>query len=239
MKTLHLANLNVLFLTAVAVAAIAIMRCDGATVLQYQMGQLGPQVQDPINGAAGGDLTAASGMSLFNYTSTLTLNGSVVPVLALAPINDSTNLTTALANQSWFTFNLTVGSGVGDLDLTSLTFNAARGGAGTPRGYGLLVTTPTTSNESVQGATDLTTARPNSVLQSIDLSGIGSLQNLVSGQVVTFEIPIYSPASSSTVIFDDLTVNGNLTVVPEPAVISLAALGAGALMVLLRRRTGA
>lgn len=126
----------------------------------------------------------------------------------------------------------------GDLDLTSLTFNAARGGAGTPRGYGLLVTTPTTLNEPLQGATDLTTARPNSVLQSIDLSGIGSLQNLVAGQVVTFEIPIYSPVSTSTLILDDLTVNGNVTVVPEPTIISLAGLGACALMVFLRRRTG-
>lgn len=113
MKTVYLANLNVALLTGIAVVGVAIAPCNGATVLQYQMGQPGPQVQDAVNGAAGGDLTAASGISLFNYTSTLTLNGSVVPVLTLGPINDSTNLSTALANQSWFTFNLTVGSGVG------------------------------------------------------------------------------------------------------------------------------
>jgi hypothetical protein len=237
MKKRNLASSGLAFLTGTAVLFLACARCDASALLQYQMGQLGPQTQDAINTAAGGDLTAGSGMFQFNYTSTLTLNGSIVPVLTLAPINGSTTLSLALANQSWFRFNLTVGSSVTDLDLTSLTLNAARGGAGIPRGYGVLVTTPTTSNEQVQGATDLTTARPNSVLQNIDLSGFTSLQNLTAGQVVTFEIPVYSPLSTSTLIFDDITVNGNVTLVPEPATASMLGLGTLAMLGFYRRRT--
>ena len=236
MKQLNLASPCLALLTGAAVLFLATAHCDAATLLQYQMGTNSAQIQDPINTAAGSILTPGIGMSLFNTNSTLTLNGSVVPTMALAPINGSTTLSLALANQSWFTFNLTVGSSVTDLDLTSLTLNAARGGAGTPRGYGVLVTTPTTSNEQVQGATDLTTARPNSVLQNIDLSGFTSLQNLTAGQVVTFEIPVYSPLSTSTLIFDDITVNGNVTLVPEPTTASLLGLGTLAMLGFYRRR---
>jgi hypothetical protein len=186
-------------------------------ILQYQLGTNVAQIQNATNTAAGGILTPGLGMSLFNTNSTLTLNGSTVPVLAFAPVNDSTNLSTALANNAWFTFTLTVGSSVTDLDVTNLTFNAARGGAGTPRGYGVYVTTPTTTDELVRGATDLTTARPNSVLQIIDLSSVASLQNLIAGQLVTFKIPVYSPTNTSTLIFDDITVKGNVSPTPTPS----------------------
>jgi hypothetical protein len=138
------------------------------------------------------------------------------PQLQASPPNATTTLDAALANTSWFTFALTVGTNVTDLDLTSLTFNGARGGGAAPRGYGVYVTTPTTTDEPVQGSTAFTTQRGVYTLQSINLAGFASLQNLTNGQVVTFKIPIFAPAAANSVEIDDITVKGNITPGPVP-----------------------
>jgi hypothetical protein len=179
-------------------------------LVQYQMGQFGPQIQDATNTLAGGNLTNGSGLNLFNPNSTIAYTSS--PSLAITFSIASTNLSAALANQAWFTFALTVGSSVADLDLTSLTLNAARGGTGTPRGYAIFVTTPTTTDQQVQGATELTTQRFDwGPLQKIDLSSVASLQNLTASQAVTFKIPVYSPTTSSSLDFDSITLNGKVS----------------------------
>jgi MYXO-CTERM domain-containing protein len=204
---------------------------DAALVLNYQMGQAGPQTQDAVNTAAGGNLTAGAGLTQFSVTATDTYTSA--PVLHVNPPNGATNLAEALTTNSFFTFSITVGSAVTDFDLTSLTFDAARGGAGTPRGYAVLATTPTTTDESIKGATDLTTVRPTLTNQSVPLSGFASLQNLSAGQTVTFRIPVYTPASGSSVEFDNIQVNANVTV-PEPGVVGVG--GLAALGMLARRR---
>jgi hypothetical protein len=71
--------------------------------------------------------------------------------------------------------------------------------------------TPTTTDELVQGATDFASVRPTWSPQSIDLSGFASLQNLTNGQAVTFKIAVYTPATASSVEFDDITVKGNVS----------------------------
>jgi autotransporter-associated beta strand protein len=180
------------------------------TLAQYQMGTTNAQIQDATTLMAAGSLFPASGVSLFNANATV-LGYSSGPVLQVTANVLGADLATAVANQTWFTFTLTVGTNVTDLDLTSLSFNAARGGAAGPRGYGVYVTTPTTTDEAVQGATDVATARPTWSLQTINLSGLASLQNLTSGQVVTFKIPFYAPAAASSLEFDDITVKGNIS----------------------------
>jgi hypothetical protein len=175
-------------------------------LLSYQMGQAFPQIQDPANTAAGGALTAGAGLNVFNTNTTLGYVSD--PVLQINFKAAGTTLTAALAQTNWFTFQLTVGTNVADLDLTQLSFNAARGGSTTPRGYAVYVTTPATTNQLVQSATDVIGQRTNWSAQQIDLTGISSLQNLGAGQKVTFTIPIYSPSTSSSVEFDDLQVRG-------------------------------
>ena len=202
-------------------------------LIQYQMGSnvvvisdgvtnvyTAPQIQDPTNTASGSVLAPGAGLNNWNINQ-VGLGYDSTPVLLLNFLVAGTNLTTAIENTNWFSFDLTVGSNVTDLDLTSLEFNAARGGGATPRGYGVYVTTPTTTFEEVRGATDLLTQRPNWDPQNIDLSGISSLQNLTAGQVVTFTIPCYSPAAGSSLEFDDITVKGNVTpplAIPPPYV---------------------
>jgi hypothetical protein len=185
-----------------------------AMLLQYQMGALTPQVQNEQTTAAGGALTKGAGLNSFdvdyaNYVST--------PVLTVNFNAAQSTLTAALAANAWLTFTLKVGSSVSDLDLTSLTFNVAKGGTSSPRGYAVYVTTPTSSFAAVQTATDVTAVRPDwGSLQTINLSATAGLQNLTAGQLVTFCVPVYSPAATSSLEFDDITVRGNLTPLPLP-----------------------
>ena len=178
---------------------------------------LGPdvRVQDPANTAAGGGLTPGAGLNLFN-TNQVGLGYDSTPVLLLNFLVAGTNLTAAIQNTNWFSFDVTVGSNVTDLDLTSLSFKVSRGASSTPRGYGVLVTTPTTTDELVQPATDVATVRPEWDPQFIDLSAVGSLQNLSAGQQVTFTIPTYSPSTINSLEFDDISLRGVVSPPPLP-----------------------
>ncbi|HEX5220797.1 MAG TPA: hypothetical protein VFZ59_14605 [Verrucomicrobiae bacterium] len=183
-------------------------------LLQYQMGQLSPQVRDVIGVASGGSLTPGAGLAQFDVT----FSGYPTSPAVLANFVSTTpDVPSAMANQSLFTFDLTVGTNITDLDLTSLSFNAARGGSSTPRGYGVYVTTPTSTNQLVQSATLVNTVRFTWEAHSVNLAGISSLQNLTAGQVVRFTLPIFSPSPISSLEFDDITVRGHYTPRPVPS----------------------
>jgi autotransporter-associated beta strand protein len=199
-------NLTTLLLTTVVPAT-----SSNYSLVQYAMGSANAQVQDAVKTMSAGALTAGTGVSLFNSTALVTPNYPAEPQLQVTAVNNGIDLASAIANQTWFTFTLTVGSGVTDLDLTSLSFNCGRGGASAPRGFGVYVTTPTTTDEEVVGATDVPTARPLYTAYNLNLAGLASLQNLTAGQVVTFKIPFYAPAAASSLEFDDLTVSGNVS----------------------------
>ena len=182
---------------------------SNVTLVQYQMGTVDAQIQNPATLMAAGSLTQGPGLIGATWIPNATLGYGSAPVLQVS--SAFVDLATAAANQAWFTFTLTVGTNVTDLDLSSLSFTGARGGGSAPRGFGIYVTTPTTTDELVQGATDLATVRPTWSPQNISLAGIASLQNLIAGQEVTFKIAVYTPASASSVEFDDITVKGNIS----------------------------
>jgi len=200
-------------------------------LLQYQMGQLGPQVQDALKTAAGGALTPGSGL---NYFTTDFGAYASSPALIANFVATNSDVATALTNDSVITFDLTVGTKVTDLDLSSLSFNAARGGSSTPRGYAVYVTTPSTTNQLVQAAVTVNTVRTNWSSQFVNLSGVSSLQNLSAGQVVRFILPIFSPSPGSSLELDDLTVRGAVSPRPLPAYV-----GAGQLYLRVRELPGA
>lgn len=196
-------------------------------LVQYQMGQVGPQLQDPVNTAGGGDLTNAM-LSTFNVTAT---NGyASAPVLQVNPPAAEADATAAYAGNSYFSFTITAGSSVSDLDLSSLTFDVARGASSSTRGYGVRVQTPTMTDEIVQPSTTVNAVRSTFETDTIPLSGFASLQNLTPGQTVTFQIAVWTPSTGNSLEFDNITVNGTT---PEPAGASLLALGS---LTLLRRR---
>lgn len=182
-------------------------------LLRYEMGQRAPQLQNAAKTGSGSELTPGDGLALFDVN----FNAyESAPSLQLNFKNATTNLSAALENQSHLSFTFQVGSNVTDLDLTGLSFNIARGGSSTPRGYGVYVTTPTTTDELVQLATAVNSVRPDWTPHFINLTGFSSLQNLTAGQTVTFKIPVYSPSTGSSLEFDDITLRGHVTPVPQP-----------------------
>jgi len=193
------------------------------TLVQYQMGTADAQIQDAVKTMVAGPLTQGPGVSLFNANANVTpvYTNPAPPELQVTAINLGADLATAEANQTWFTFTNTVGSSVTDLDLTTLSIYAGRGGAATPRGFAVYVTTPTTTDELVQGATDVPTARPEYTLFNISLTGLASLQNLTAGQQVVFKIVFYAPAASSSLEFDNITLEGNVSPGVPPNYIGL------------------
>ena len=200
-------------LTSQLLSTVVPVASANYTLVQYQMGTANAQIQDAVKTMAAGPLTAGAGVNLFNANANVTpvYTNPAPPQLQVTAVTDGADLATAVANQAWFTFTLTVGSGVTDLDLTSLTLNVGRGGTAAPRGFAVYVTTPTTTDEIVQVATDVPTARPTYTAFNISLTGLSSLQNLTAGQVVTFKIPFYAPAAGSSLEFDNITVNGDVS----------------------------
>jgi hypothetical protein len=109
----------------------------------------------------------------------------------------------AITKDKYFTFKITANNGTA-LNLTSLTFNVARGGSATPRGWVLL--------SDVDGFTnpidmqDVPTVRNVQTPTTVDLSG-ASFQGLTE---VTFRIYGYTPSSGQSVEFSDIILNGKV-----------------------------
>jgi hypothetical protein len=146
----------------------------------------------------------------------------------------STTPAAAVANNQFFQFTTTPNAGF-ELDLTSLTFDAGRGGASTPRGFVL--------RSSLDGfSTDIATAtiptvQPTLTNFSIDLTG-AAFQNI--NTAVTFRIYGFAPAANGVGNFyDNLTLNGEVVteaVVPEPSSVTMAITAAVFGFGLARRR---
>jgi hypothetical protein len=125
------------------------------------------------------------------------------PVLRIDPGDMSSSPAQAVAGDRYFEF--TVAAEVDFfLNLTSLTFSAARGGGATPRGWAL--------RSSVDGFASnidsqaIPTQRPDLTPFTIDLSG-DEFQAL---DAVTFRIYTFVPSGGQSVEYVDVTLNGSV-----------------------------
>jgi hypothetical protein len=170
-------------------------------LLKYEMGGTVPTSAAP--GFTGGSLTKGSGLNLFEATSTMAYPS--LPSLAITHVVNTPTLADALGNNSWFTFTLTVGD---DINLDTLSLNAARGGSSTPRGFAVYAKVNAQAEERLQGATDCPTQRYTFTNFVIDLTGFSTLQGLAIGDVVTFKIAVYTPGTPYSIDFDNIIVEG-------------------------------
>lgn len=69
---------------------------------------------------------------------------------------------------------------------------------------------------------------------SIDLSGFSTLANITDS--VTFRFYTQTPTASQGMAFDDITINGTATAVPEPSAFAFCGLGVLALLTVTRHR---
>lgn len=113
----------------------------------------------------------------------------------------------AIINNADFKFTLAANAGF-LLELTSLTFDVMRGGTTAPRGYD--VRSSVDNFAATLGTADVTTNRPTFTPVSIDLSG-SVFQNL---STITFKIFCYTPATGSSVDYDNIVVNGITMALP-------------------------
>jgi fibronectin-binding autotransporter adhesin len=129
------------------------------------------------------------------------------PYLRTNPAVVSATPDAAVLNQADFKFTLTADPGF-LLNLTSLNFDVMRGGGSTPRGYA--VRSSVDNFATNLGTADVLTVRPTFTPVAIDLTG-SIFQNL---STITFKIYSYSPATGSSVDYDNVTVNGTTMTIP-------------------------
>jgi hypothetical protein len=127
------------------------------------------------------------------------------PVLVTSPASGNTSAALALANNQYFTTPAFTADANG-LKLTSLNFNVGRGGSSTPRG----IIVRASINGGAYGAdlynAAITTQTPTWSAVNIDLTG-AAYQNITS---IAFRIWVYTPSSSTSVDFDDMTLKGTV-----------------------------
>ena len=210
---------------------LASPNAEGATLAQYTF----PTAASGETGSAYSATTVEAGVnaSAIADTSTNTVISTATgnytfspPVLKLAPTTAQASQSAALANGTFVSFSVTAVAGQ-FLDLTSLTFNVARGGeAGSTRGYA--ITSDVLGFDQVLAGGSPTGVQPTMDFVTVPLAA-DDYQNLPA---ITFRIYVYTGGSGNSVDFDNITLNGS--VVPEPsksALLVLAALFTG-----LRRR---
>jgi hypothetical protein len=206
----------------------------GAIISQYSFtdvvaGQLNRAATTVDPNATAGNITNAPTVNN-NPTVVLTratgIGYATQPVLAAARANF--NESSVPANV-FFTFNVDANAGF-HMDLESLTFNVARGGAGTPRTYDIRTSLDNFAT-SMTGVVPIGTVRPTFTPVSIDLSA-PQFQDLTSP--LTFQFRFFTPGVSQNIDFDDITVNGEI--VPEPGTLALLAVVAGGWMFRRRQR---
>jgi len=229
----------------VAIAGVAVLAtaARGDTVVQYQFGTPGQEttaenspVFNPtvvISGVTATAVLDPAGTVGLESSSAAT-TPATAPFLRLDPQGSSADPNAALAGNKYFQFSISANPGT-DLDLSSLTFNVARGGAATPRGFfvstsadnfatAIPVTgTPAFTSNAVNAmGNDISTARPAYTAATASLAGAAfqNIQNQPSS-TLTFRFFEYSPGAGSSVDFDDITVNGT-AVVPEPGTAAIA-----------------
>lgn len=166
------------------------------------------------------------GTGVGNFEPNWTLGYDSDAVLQANPSNKTSSVA-AINGDAYFTFTVTPNA-TQAINLDSLTFNAARGGGGVPRGYD--VRSSVDNFENTLGTADLPTARPTWTPVSIDLSG-SDFSNLTTA--TEFRFYIYSPNSGNSIEFDDIELNGIVATVPEPSSALLIAFGG---LLLTRRK---
>lgn len=164
---------------------------------------------DPLASAT--DITQSGDLANFNI---FDLGYATGPVLHISSPNGNTTAADVVADANTLYFSFTVTPNPGNfLDLTSLDFDAARGGNATPRGW--VVRSSVDNFGANLGSSDVDTVRTTLTPYSVDLSG-SQFDNLTSP--VEFRIYTYSPNDGLTVEYDNFELRGAVLVtVPEPS----------------------
>jgi hypothetical protein len=195
-------------------------RAQGAIIARYEItgSSLAATTVDP--NATAGNITPSPTVNN-QLTSVLTFVTGVGYPAASEPAIGAQRANTTEANTPanvYFSFTVSANPG---MNLSSLAFNAAKGGGANPRVYDVLSSVDAFATSLTGGPVTLTTQRPNFTPVSVNLSA-APFQGLSS---ITFRVHFFTPDPTQNVDFDDITLNG--TVIPEPTSLALVLLGLG------------
>lgn len=141
--------------------------------------------------------------------------GTVVPGSVFLNVAGAQSLAAAILHEQYFEFELAPVPGM-RVQLESFSLEAARGGASTPRGWGLYSSLDGFSN--LLGGGEIASEQPDFTWFPVDLDAFPEFD-----QAVILRIYAYGPDAPGTgVFFDNIGVVGSL--IPEPSTAILAAL---------------
>ncbi len=170
-----------------------------AVLLQYNF--TSGLAASTVDSSVTGSIVTNNGLA--TLATATSLGYGTQPVLQAGPQDTITSASAAITADDFLYFTITPTSG-NTISLTSLTFNIARGGASTPRGYD--VRSSADNYAASLGTADVSTARPTFTGVTIDLSG-AEFQNLTS--TLSFRIYFYAPSLGNLFDIDDIIVNGS------------------------------
>ena len=185
------------------------------------------------------DMTPAAGLgSTGNWNTTnngiSTTSGNPMPAFAIKPLGAATSTSAqAYTNNAYASFTITPGANH-ELDLTSFTFWTTSYNAGRRVSYYVASSidgfdTPIASKENVATADkDQTILLAGAQFQNVD--------EAVTFRIYLWDVAGLGGASGSRWELDNITVNGDVVQVPEPAS-AMTAAGVAALGLLRRRRS--
>ena len=188
-----------IILTLILIFSYGVRKVYAATLVQYLFA-------DGVPSTVATGLTASTIVNNTMGTWELPSNQgySTDPELRVGPKTSAISQATAVTNNSYFVITITPDSGK-KFTLTSMTFKIARGGAATPRGWGLRSSLDTYA-ANIDTA-DAATQRTTWADITVDLTG-GTYDNLTSA--ITFRFYIYAPATGNTLEVDNITFNGTV-----------------------------
>jgi hypothetical protein len=139
----------------------------------------------------------------FTSPSYVDANGNNFPVLRFEPGNNSNTPAEAVTKDKYFQFTVDAADGF-VLNLSSLEFDAGRGGNATPRGWVLLSNVDGYTN--IIDTQEVPTVRPDQTHFTINLTG-PSYQGLTT---VSFRIYTYLPGGGRSIEYSNVTLNGKV-----------------------------
>jgi hypothetical protein len=200
-------------------AAACSARAD--VIVFYSLTSTGAGGFQPNSFAAGVSASNITEQSaLQNFATGHTANGLTGLNASPAPMTHPATVDAAFAANDTFSFTVTPPPGF-QFNLTSLTFNVVSGGTANfppnQRGTGV--------RSSLTDGTDLSTSTPvDALLPVLERSPIVSLSSPAFQNItgpVTFTFAVQTPNGNDTIVFNDITLNGTLTPIPEPASLGL------------------
>jgi len=228
---------------ALALLSLAAGSASASVIVDYKMTAFGSALTATSTGAAYSSDTNVTITSLVNQSGVFTSgsdnynSGTDRVSIWSTATGSATNYANAFTAGSFITFQITANAGY-DVSFSSITFQVAAATAGPSDRAFYLVSETNTANFSASStvlSTDRTSAggglipyqaatSTNTVPQdyTVDLSSLGGL---AAGETRYFRFYLQTPNAVQGIAFDDIVVNGTVSVsaVPEPSTYALLA----------------